>query len=163
MEITVRTAEQLRLTEEEFELIKQKLGRVPNFNELCAFSAMWSEHCSYKNSIKWLKTLPREGGKMLVKAGEENAGLMDIGDGFGVVFKIESHNHPSAIERVEGLRRPPANLIVDRGRPAVCLRQDFLVEREQRRAEEQRKNHDGRGDAIQADAARLHHRQFAGS
>ena len=102
MEITVRTAEQLRLTEEEFELIKQKLGRVPNFNELCAFSAMWSEHCSYKNSIKWLKTLPREGGKMLVKAGEENAGLMDIGDGFGVVFKIESHNHPSAIEPFQG-------------------------------------------------------------
>lgn len=102
MEITVKTAQQLRLTEEEFELIKQKLGRVPNFNELCAFSGMWSEHCSYKNSIKWLKTLPREGGRMLVKAGEENAGLMDIGDGLGVVFKIESHNHPSAIEPFQG-------------------------------------------------------------
>src|SRR4030095_9332198 len=102
MEITVRTAEQLRLTEEEFELIKLKLGRLPNFNELCDSSAMWSEHCSYKNSIKWLKTLPREGGKMLVKAGEENAGLMDIGDGLGVVFKIESHNHPSAIEPFQG-------------------------------------------------------------
>ena len=102
MEITAKTAEQLRLTENEFELIKQKLGRVPNFNELCAFSGMWSEHCSYKNSIKWLKTLPREGGRMLVKAGEENAGLMDIGDGFGIVFKIESHNHPSAIEPFQG-------------------------------------------------------------
>src|SRR5688500_15660718 len=102
MEITVKTAQQLRLTEEEFELIQKKLGRMPNFNELCAFSAMWSEHCSYKNSIKWLKTLPREGGKMLVKAGEENAGLMDIGDGLGVVFKIESHNHPSAIEPFQG-------------------------------------------------------------
>lgn len=102
MEITVKTAQQLRLTEEEFELIKQKLGRTPNFNELCAFSGMWSEHCSYKNSIKWLKTLPREGGRMLVKAGEENAGLMDIGDGLGVVFKIESHNHPSAIEPFQG-------------------------------------------------------------
>lgn len=102
MEITAKTAQQLRLTEEEFELIKQKLGRVPNFNELCAFSGMWSEHCSYKNSIKWLKTLPREGGRMLVKAGEENAGLMDIGDGLGVVFKIESHNHPSAIEPFQG-------------------------------------------------------------
>ncbi len=102
MEITVKTAQQLRLTEEEFELIKQKLGRIPNFNELCAFSGMWSEHCSYKNSIKWLKTLPREGGRMLVKAGEENAGLMDIGDGLGVVFKIESHNHPSAIEPFQG-------------------------------------------------------------
>ena len=102
MEISVKTAEQLRLTGEEFELIKKKLGRTPNFTELCAFSAMWSEHCSYKNSIKWLKTLPREGKKMLVKAGEENAGLMDIGDGFGVVFKIESHNHPSAIEPFQG-------------------------------------------------------------
>ncbi|HEY0433572.1 MAG TPA: phosphoribosylformylglycinamidine synthase subunit PurL [Chitinophagaceae bacterium] len=102
MEITANTARQLRLSEEEFELIRQKLGRTPNFNELCAFSGMWSEHCSYKNSIKWLKTLPREGGRMLVKAGEENAGLMDIGDGLGVVFKIESHNHPSAIEPFQG-------------------------------------------------------------
>src|SRR5215204_2040534 len=102
MDITVKTAEQLRLTAEEFELIKQKLGRTPNFNELCAFSGMWSEHCSYKNSIKWLKTLPREGARMLVKAGDENAGLMDIGDGLGVVFKIESHNHPSAIEPFQG-------------------------------------------------------------
>jgi phosphoribosylformylglycinamidine synthase len=102
MEITVKTAEQLRLTAEEFELIQEKLGRTPNFTELCAFSAMWSEHCSYKNSIKWLKTLPRDGKKMLVKAGEENAGLMDIGDGYGVVFKIESHNHPSAIEPFQG-------------------------------------------------------------
>jgi phosphoribosylformylglycinamidine (FGAM) synthase-like enzyme len=63
---------------------------------------MWSEHCSYKNSIKWLKTLPRDGQKMLVKAGEENAGLMDIGGGHGVVFKIESHNHPSALEPFQG-------------------------------------------------------------
>jgi len=102
MEITSKTAQQLRLTEEEFELIKQKLGRIPNFTELCAFSAMWSEHCSYKNSIKWLKTLPREGKRMLVKAGEENAGLIDIGDNLGVVFKIESHNHPSAIEPFQG-------------------------------------------------------------
>jgi phosphoribosylformylglycinamidine synthase subunit PurL len=102
MEVTVKTAEQLRITPEEFELIKQKIGRTPNFTELCCFSAMWSEHCSYKNSIKWLKTLPREGKKMLVKAGEENAGLMDIGDGYGVVFKIESHNHPSAIEPFQG-------------------------------------------------------------
>jgi phosphoribosylformylglycinamidine synthase subunit PurL len=102
MEITVKTAEQLRLTADEFDLICQKLGRKPNFTELCAFSAMWSEHCSYKNSILWLKKLPREGKKMLVKAGEENAGLMDIGDGLGVVFKIESHNHPSAIEPFQG-------------------------------------------------------------
>jgi len=102
MEITVKTAEQLRLTAEEFELIKEKLGRTPNFTELCAFSGMWSEHCSYKNSIKWLKTLPRDGGRMLVAAGEENAGLMDIGNDYGVVFKIESHNHPSALEPFQG-------------------------------------------------------------
>ena len=102
MEITVKTAQQLRLTEAEFESIKQKLGRTPNFTELCAFSGMWSEHCSYKNSIKWLKTLPRDGGRMLVAAGEENAGLMDIGNDYGVVFKIESHNHPSALEPFQG-------------------------------------------------------------
>jgi phosphoribosylformylglycinamidine synthase subunit PurL len=102
MEITAQTAEQLRITAEEFEVIKVKLGRTPNFTELCAFSGMWSEHCSYKNSIILLKTLPRDGAKMLVKAGEENAGLMDIGDGYGVVFKIESHNHPSAIEPFQG-------------------------------------------------------------
>ncbi len=102
MEITAQTAEQLRLTAEEFDLIKEKLGRTPNFTELCTFSAMWSEHCSYKNSIKWLKTLPRDGGRMLVAAGEENAGLMDMGNGFGVVFKIESHNHPSALEPFQG-------------------------------------------------------------
>src|SRR3954470_9446180 len=102
MEINVQTARQLRLTDEEFELIQKIMGRTPNFTELCAYSVMWSEHCSYKNSIKWLKTLPREGKRMLVKAGEENAGLMDIGNGFGVVFKIESHNHPSAIEPFQG-------------------------------------------------------------
>ncbi len=101
-EITAKTAQELRLTEEEFQLIVDKLGRTPNFTELCAFSGMWSEHCSYKNSIKWLKTLPRSGGRMLVEAGEENAGLMDIGNNYGVVFKIESHNHPSAIEPFQG-------------------------------------------------------------
>lgn len=102
METTVETAKQLRLLPEEFEHIKQILGRTPNFNELAAYSVMWSEHCSYKNSIKWLKTLPRDGSRLLVKAGEENAGLADIGDGYGVVFKIESHNHPSAIEPFQG-------------------------------------------------------------
>ncbi|HTN08773.1 phosphoribosylformylglycinamidine synthase subunit PurL [Agriterribacter sp.] len=102
MEITVETAEKLGLRPEEFEMIKKILGRTPNFTELSAYSVMWSEHCSYKNSIKWLKTLPREGAKLLVKAGEENAGLVDIGDGWGIVFKIESHNHPSAIEPFQG-------------------------------------------------------------
>ena len=102
MEITVSTAEKLGLRPEEFELIKRILARTPNFTELSAYSVMWSEHCSYKNSIKWLKTLPRDGSKLLVKAGEENAGLVDIGDGYAVVFKIESHNHPSAIEPFQG-------------------------------------------------------------
>jgi phosphoribosylformylglycinamidine synthase subunit PurL len=102
METTVETAKQLGLLPEEFESIKKILGRTPNFNEVAAYSVMWSEHCSYKNSIKWLKTLPRDGSKLLVKAGEENAGLADIGDGYGVVFKIESHNHPSAIEPFQG-------------------------------------------------------------
>ena len=102
MEITFATAEKLGLKKDEFDKIVQILGRVPNFTELSAYSVMWSEHCSYKNSIKWLKTLPREGSKLLVKAGDENAGLMDIGDGWGVVFKIESHNHPSAIEPFQG-------------------------------------------------------------
>ncbi|HEX8332747.1 MAG TPA: phosphoribosylformylglycinamidine synthase subunit PurL, partial [Segetibacter sp.] len=102
MEITVETAKQLRLTEEEFGMIKNIMGRTPNFTELCAYSVMWSEHCSYKNSIKWLKTLPRDGKRILVKAGDENAGLIDIGGDYGVVFKIESHNHPSAIEPFQG-------------------------------------------------------------
>ena len=76
MEITAKTAAQLRITAEEFDLIKEKIGRTPNFTELCAFSGMWSEHCSYKNSIKLLKTLPREGKKMLVGAGEENCPVL---------------------------------------------------------------------------------------
>ncbi|MEO6221267.1 MAG: phosphoribosylformylglycinamidine synthase subunit PurL [Ginsengibacter sp.] len=102
MEITFEVAEKLGLKKDEFEKIIEILGRIPNFTELSAYSVMWSEHCSYKNSIRWLKTLPREGSKLLVKAGEENAGLIDIGDGLAVVFKIESHNHPSAIEPFQG-------------------------------------------------------------
>ena len=102
MQATLEQAIKLGLREEEFEKIKSVLGRTPNFNETAMYSVMWSEHCSYKNSIKWLKTLPRDGAKLLVKAGEENAGLVDIGDGWGCVFKIESHNHPSAIEPFQG-------------------------------------------------------------
>lgn len=99
---TVETAQQLGLRPEEFDKIKQILGRVPNFTELSIYSVMWSEHCSYKNSIKWLKTLPRKGKHLLVEAGEENAGLIDLGDGLGCAFKIESHNHPSALEPYQG-------------------------------------------------------------
>ncbi len=99
---TVETAKKLGLLPQEFERITEILGRVPNFTELSIFSVMWSEHCSYKNSIKWLKTLPKDGARMLAKAGEENAGLVDIGDGLGCAFKIESHNHPSALEPYQG-------------------------------------------------------------
>jgi len=99
---TLEQAQQLGLRPEEFDKIIEILGRTPNFTELSIYSVMWSEHCSYKNSITWLKTLPKEGPAMLAKAGEENAGLVDIGDGLAVCFKIESHNHPSAIEPYQG-------------------------------------------------------------
>ena len=101
-EVNLDLAKQHGLTEEEFERIKNILGRVPNFTELGIFSVMWSEHCSYKNSIALLKTLPRSGGRLLVGAGEENAGLVDIGDDLAIAFKIESHNHPSAVEPYQG-------------------------------------------------------------
>ena len=90
------------LTHEEYEMIVDRLGRIPSFTELGVYSVMWSEHCSYKNSIIELKKLPREGEHLLVQAGEENAGLVDIGDGLGCAFKIESHNHPSAVEPYQG-------------------------------------------------------------
>jgi phosphoribosylformylglycinamidine synthase II len=99
---SIDTAEKLGLSEQEYHSITEILGRQPNFTELSIFSVMWSEHCSYKNSIKWLKTLPREGGLLLTKAGEENAGLIDIGNNLACAFKIESHNHPSAIEPYQG-------------------------------------------------------------
>ncbi len=100
--MTVETAIEHGLTEAEFEEIKSILGRAPNFTELGIFSVMWSEHCSYKSSITELKKLPKEGKHILSGAGEENAGLVDIGDGIAVAFKIESHNHPSAIEPYQG-------------------------------------------------------------
>lgn len=90
------------LTEEEYGWICDNLDREPNFTELGVYSVMWSEHCSYKNSIALLKTLPREGSKLLVGAGEENAGLVDIGGDYAIAFKIESHNHPSAVEPYQG-------------------------------------------------------------
>jgi phosphoribosylformylglycinamidine synthase len=99
---TLEQAQEMGLRADEFDKIKEILGRTPNFTEMCVYSVMWSEHCSYKNSIKWLKTLPKDGPHMLVKAGEENAGIVDIGDGLGCAFKIESHNHPSAIEPYQG-------------------------------------------------------------
>lgn len=100
--VDVGLAKQLGLTPEEYEKILTILGRVPTYTELGIFSVMWSEHCSYKNSISVLKTMPRTGERLLACAGEENAGLVDIGDGLAVAFKIESHNHPSAIEPYQG-------------------------------------------------------------
>jgi len=99
---SLETAKELGLLPEEFEQIKKYLGRTPNFTELSIYSVMWSEHCSYKNSIVWLKTLPKEGPHILAEAGQENAGLVNIGDGLACAFKIESHNHPSAIEPYQG-------------------------------------------------------------
>lgn len=101
-QVDFAVAEKLGLTREEYDKIVDIMGRQPNFTELSIYSVMWSEHCSYKNSIKYLKTLPREGEALLVEAGEENAGLVDIGDGLACAFKIESHNHPSAIEPYQG-------------------------------------------------------------
>lgn len=113
------------LTEEEFERIKKILGRTPTFTELGIFSVMWSEHCSYKNSIRLLKTLPRSSGRLLVAAGEENAGLVDLGDGLAVAFKIESHNHPSAVEPYQGAATGVGGIMRDiftmGARPIACL------------------------------------------
>jgi len=113
------------LTEEEFERIKKILGREPNFTELGIFSVMWSEHCSYKNSRNELKKFPTTGPNILVKAGEENAGVVDIGDGWAIAFKIESHNHPSAIEPFQGAATGVGGIIRDiftmGARPEFCL------------------------------------------
>src|SRR6266496_4122127 len=113
------------LTPEEFERIRKILGREPNFTELSIFSVMWSEHCSYKNSRKELRKFPTTGPKILVKAGEENAGVVDIGDGWAIAFKIESHNHPSAIEPFQGAATGVGGIIRDiftmGARPEFCL------------------------------------------
>jgi phosphoribosylformylglycinamidine synthase len=102
IEVNLRLAKEHGLIKEEYERILKILGRTPTYTELGIFSVMWSEHCSYKNSILQIKTLPRSGGRLLVSAGEENAGLVDIGDNLAVAFKIESHNHPSAVEPYQG-------------------------------------------------------------
>ena len=111
--ITPELIAQHGLMPEEFERIKKILGREPNFTELGIFSVMWSEHCSYKNSRKELKKFPTTGPNILVKAGEENAGVVDIGDGWAVAFKIESHNHPSAIEPFQGAATGVGGIIRD--------------------------------------------------
>ncbi len=100
--ITPQLLKEHNISQEEYERIKTILKREPTWVELGIFSVMWSEHASYKNSIKLLKTLPRDGDCLIAKAGEENAGVVDIGDGLAVSFKIESHNHPSALEPYHG-------------------------------------------------------------
>ncbi|MFL6515485.1 MAG: phosphoribosylformylglycinamidine synthase subunit PurL [Chthoniobacterales bacterium] len=112
-EVTPELVAEHGLTPDEFERVQQILGRKPNFTELGIFSVMWSEHCSYKNSRKELRKLPTTGPNILVKAGEENAGVVDIGDGWAVAFKIESHNHPSAIEPFQGAATGVGGIIRD--------------------------------------------------
>src|SRR5437660_2735007 len=123
--VTPELIKQHGLTPEEFERIKKILGREPNFTELGIFSVMWSEHCSYKNSKKELKKFPTAGPGILVKAGEENAGVVDIGDGWAIAFKMESHNHPSAIEPFQGAATGVGGIIRDiftmGARPEFCL------------------------------------------
>jgi phosphoribosylformylglycinamidine synthase len=101
------------ITPEEYDRIKGILGREPNITELGIFSVMWSEHCSYKNSRPELKKFPREADFILVKAGEENAGIVDVGDGWAIAFKIESHNHPSAVEPFQGAATGVGGIIRD--------------------------------------------------
>src|SRR5246127_2856997 len=124
-EITQELVRRHGLTEEEYARIKAILGREPNFTELGVFSVMWSEHCSYKNSRLELKKFPTAGPNILVKAGEENAGVVDIGDGWAVAFKMESHNHPSAIEPFQGAATGVGGIIRDvftmGARPEFCL------------------------------------------
>ena len=124
-EITPEVVEKHGLTPEEFARIKKILGREPNFTELGIFSVMWSEHCSYKNSRRELKKFPVSGPNILVRAGEENAGVVDIGDGWAIAFKIESHNHPSAIEPFQGAATGVGGIIRDiftmGARPEFCL------------------------------------------
>lgn len=123
--VTPELIKQHGLTPEEFARIKKILGREPNFTELGIFSVMWSEHCSYKNSKKELKKFPTTGPGILVKAGEENAGVVDIGDGWAIAFKMESHNHPSAIEPFQGAATGVGGIIRDiftmGARPEFCL------------------------------------------
>src|SRR5580765_5392873 len=111
--ITPELVRQHNLTPDEFDRLKTILGRDPSYTELGIFSVMWSEHCSYKNSRPVLKTFPTKSPKILVGAGEENAGIIDIGDGLAIAFKIESHNHPSAVEPFQGAATGVGGIVRD--------------------------------------------------
>ena len=124
-EVTLELVKEHGLNSEEYEMIQKILGRRPTYTELGIFSVMWSEHCSYKNSIALIKTFPRDGECLLAKAGEENAGAVDIGDGLAVIFKMESHNHPSAVEPYQGAATGVGGILRDiftmGARPIACL------------------------------------------
>ncbi len=111
--ITPELVAKHNLTPEEYAHVKQILGRAPSYTELGIFSVMWSEHCSYKNTRPLLKTFPTKSPKILVGAGEENAGIIDIGDGLAIAFKIESHNHPSAVEPFQGAATGVGGIVRD--------------------------------------------------
>jgi phosphoribosylformylglycinamidine synthase II len=124
-QVTPELVREHGLSEEEHKRIVEILGRELTYTELGIFSVMWSEHCSYKNSIAVLKTFPREGKNLLAKAGEENAGAVDIGDGLAIIFKIESHNHPCAVEPYQGAATGVGGIMRDiftmGARPIACL------------------------------------------
>ena len=111
--ITPELVAKHNLTPEEYAHVKDILGRTPSYTELGIFSVMWSEHCSYKNTRPLLKTFPTKSPKILVGAGEENAGIIDIGDGMAIAFKIESHNHPSAVEPFQGAATGVGGIVRD--------------------------------------------------
>jgi phosphoribosylformylglycinamidine synthase len=111
--ITPELVAKHNLTPDEYAHAKQILGREPSYTELGIFSVMWSEHCSYKNTRPLLKTFPTKSKKILVGAGEENAGIIDIGDGLAIAFKIESHNHPSAVEPFQGAATGVGGIVRD--------------------------------------------------
>src|SRR5437879_3083874 len=111
--ITPELVEKHNLTPEEYNKLKDILGREPTYTELGIFSVMWSEHCSYKTSRPLLRSFPTKSSRILVGAGEENAGIIDIGDGLAIAFKIESHNHPSAVEPFQGAATGVGGIIRD--------------------------------------------------
>jgi len=112
-DITPELVAKHNLTPEEYAHAVEILGRTPSYTELGIFSVMWSEHCSYKNTKPLLKTFPTKSPKIMVGAGEENAGIIDIGDGIAIAFKIESHNHPSAVEPFQGATTGVGGIVRD--------------------------------------------------
>src|SRR6266516_1856122 len=111
--VTPKLVKEHGLSPEEDQRVREILGRDPNYTELGIFSVMWSEHCSYKNTRPLLKTFPTRSKRILVGAGEENAGILDIGDGLAIAFKIESHNHPSAVEPFQGAATGVGGIVRD--------------------------------------------------